>query len=249
MQVFNVAAKSKLAVLGSTVLIAAASTFAVKPAQAEVEIAGSVTAVSGYVFRGITNTPENDGAAIQAGLDLSSTESGFYAGWWASNLSYGTPDLSTTVENNFFGGYSGESGGLSYDIGALYYWYMDDSNASVLEPYLGLSYGGIDFGMKYMAEDATWSNQGDMFFTLGTSFDLGSGFGLGVVASYATYEDSGDFIPATAESGAFRSLDITLSKGIAELPAEFFTTYIVGGKDRNGVDQEDKMVFGFSYSF
>jgi len=47
MQVFNVAAKSKLAVLGSTVLIAAASTFAVKPAQAEVEIAGSVTAVSG----------------------------------------------------------------------------------------------------------------------------------------------------------------------------------------------------------
>lgn len=249
MQVFNVAAKSKLAVLGSTVLIAAASTFAVKPAQAEVEIAGSVTAVSGYVFRGITNTPENDGAAIQAGLDLSSTESGFYAGWWASNLSYGTPNLSTTVENNFFGGYSGESGGLSYDIGALYYWYMDDSNASVLEPYLGLSYGGVDFGMKYMAEDATWSNQGDMFFTLGTSFDLGSGFGLGVVASYATYEDSGDFIPATVESGAFRSLDITLSKGIAELPAEFFATYIVGGKDRNGVDQEDKMVFGFSYSF
>lgn len=249
MQVFNVAAKRKLAVMGSTVLLAAASTFAVKPAQAEVEIAGSVSAVSGYVFRGITNTPENDGAAIQAGLDLSSTESGFYAGWWASNLSYGTPDLSTTVENNFFGGFSGESGGLSYDIGALYYWYMDDSDASVLEPYVGLSYGGIDFGMKYMAEDATWSNQGDMFFTLGTSFDLGSGFGLGVVASYATYEDSGDYIPATAESGAFRSLDITLSKGIAELPAEFFATYIVGGKDRNGTDQEDKMVFGFSYSF
>lgn len=249
MQVFNMAAKSKLAVLGSTVLMAAASAFAVKPAHAEVEVAGSVTAVSGYVFRGITNTPENDGAAIQAGLDLTSTDSGFYAGWWASNLSYGTPNLSTTVENNFFGGFSGESGGLSYDIGALYYYYLDDSDASVLEPYVGLSFGGIDLGIHYMAEDATWSNQGDMFFTLGTSFELGKGFGLGVVASYATYEDSGDFIPATAKSSAFRSLDITLSKGIAELPAEFFATYIVGGKDRDGINQEDKLVFGFSYSF
>ncbi|MDO9475554.1 MAG: TorF family putative porin [Pseudohongiella sp.] len=249
MQVINVAAKSKLAVLGGTALMAAASIFAVKPAHAEVEIAGNVGVVSGYVFRGITNTPENDGAAVQAGFDLTSTESGWYSGWWASNLSYGTPDLSTTVENNFYAGYSGESGGLSYDFGALYYWYMDDSGASVMEPYLGLSFGGLDFGMKYMAEDATWSNQGDMFFTFGTSFDLGEGFGLGVTASYATYEDKGKFIPATAESGAFRSLDITLSKGIAELPAEFFTTYIIGGKDRNGTDQEDKLVVGFSYSF
>ncbi|MBU2098139.1 MAG: TorF family putative porin [Gammaproteobacteria bacterium] len=249
MQVINVAAKSKLAILGGTALMAAASVFAINPAYAEVEIAGNVGVVSGYVFRGITNTPENDGAAVQAGLDLTSTESGFYSGWWASNLSYGTPDLSTTVEHNFYGGYSGESGGLSYDIGALYYWYMDDSDGSVIEPYLGLSFGGIDFGMKYMAEDATWSNQGDMFFTLGTSFDLGEGFGLGITGSYATYEDSGDFIPATAESGAFRSLDITLSKAIAETPGEFFVTYIVGGDDRNGVGQEDKAVFGFSYSF
>jgi uncharacterized protein (TIGR02001 family) len=249
MQVINVAAKSKLAVLSSTALMAAASVFALNPAHADVEIAGNVGVVSGYVFRGITNTPENDGAAVQGGLDFTSTDSGLYAGWWASNLSYGTPDLSTTVENNFYAGYSGESGGLTYDIGALYYWYMDDSDASVIEPYLGLSFGGLDFGMKYMAQDATWSNQGDMFFTLGSSFELGQGFGLGIVGSYATYENSGKFIPATGESSAFRSLDITLSKGIAELPAEFFATYIIGGKDRDGTNQEDKIVFGFSYSF
>lgn len=249
MQAFKLAAKSRLAVFSSTALMAAASIFAIKPAVAEVEISGNVGVVSGYVFRGITSTPENDGAAVQAGLDLTSSESGFYAGWWASNLSYGTPDLSTTVENNFYGGYSGEAGSLSYDVGALYYWYMDDSDASVLEPYLKLSFAGLDFGMNYMAEDASWSNQGDMFFTLGTSFDLGQGFGLGITGSYATYEDSGDYIPATVKSSAFRSLDITLSKAIAELPAEFFATYIIGGEDRNGIDQEDKLVFGFTYSF
>jgi uncharacterized protein (TIGR02001 family) len=249
MQVKNVAANSKLAVFGATAIMAAASVFAVKPAHAEVEIAGSVGVVSGYIFRGITNIPENDGAAVQAGLNVTSTETGWYAGWWASNLSYGTPDLSTTVENNFFSGYTGESGGLTYDVGALYYWYMDDSKASVIEPYLGLSFGGLDFDMKYMGQDATWSNQGDMFFSLGSSFDLGEGFGLGVVASYATYENKGKYISATPESGAFRSIDLTLSKGIAELPAQFFTTYVIGGKDRNGTDQEDKMVVGFSYSF
>ena len=248
MQDLNVAVKSKLAAVGARALLAAASVFAAAPAQAEVDISGNIGVASGYVFRGITNASENDGAAVQGGLDLTS-DSGFYAGWWASNLGYGSPNLGTTVENDLYGGFSGEAGGLSYDIGALYYWYMDDSDASGLEPYLGLSFGGIDFGMHYMAEDVTWSNQGDMFFTVGTGFDLGEGFGLGITASYATYEDSGDFIPATAESGAFRSLDISLTKAMADLPAEMFATYIVGGKDRNGISQEDKIIIGFGYSF
>ena len=100
-----------------------------------------------------------------------------------------------------------------------------------------------------MAHDATWSNHGDMFFTVGTGFDLGEGFGLGVVARFATYENKGNYITATPESAALRCLDLTLTKGIAELPAEFFTTYFIGGKDRDGTDQEDKLVAGFSYSF
>jgi uncharacterized protein (TIGR02001 family) len=248
MQDFNIAIKSKLAVVGATALIAAASTFAMKPAHAQVEISGNIGVVSGYVFRGITSASENDGAAVQGGLDLVSS-GGAYGGWWASNLGYGTPGLGTTVENNLYGGYAGESGGLSYDFGALYYWYMDDSDASGIEPYLALSYGGIDFGMHYMAQDVTWSNAGDMFFTLGTGFDLGEGFGLGVTASYATYENSGKYIATTGKSAAFRSLDVSLTKAIAELPAEMFATYIIGGKDRDGNNQKDKIVLGFSYSF
>lgn len=247
MQDFNVAAKSKLVVLGTTALIVAANTFAVKPVQAQ-EISGNIGVVSNYVFRGITRAAENDGAAVQGGLDVE-IDGGFYAGWWASNLSYGTPGLDTTVENNLYFGTSGESGDFSYDVGALYYWYMDDSDASGIEPYLSIGFAGVDFGMHYMAQDVTWSNQGDMFFTLGTGFELGQGFGLGVVASYATYENSGKFIPTTEKSSAFRSLDLTLSKAIAELPAEMFATYIIGGKDREGVNQKDKIVLGFSYSF
>jgi uncharacterized protein (TIGR02001 family) len=247
MQEFNVAAKSKLVVLGTTALIAAASTFAVKPAQAQ-EISGNIGVVSNYVFRGITRAAENDGAAVQGGLDVE-VDGGFYAGWWASNLSYGTPGLDTTVENNLYFGTSGESGDFTYDVGALYYWYMDDSDASGIEPYLSIGFAGVDFGMHYMAQDVSWSNQGDMFFSLGTGFELGQGFDLGVVASYATYENSGKFIPTTGKSSAFRSLDLTLSKAIAELPAEMFATYIIGGKDRDGINQKDKIVLGFSYAF
>ena len=248
MQAFKIASNKKLAALGTSAFLLAGSMTLSTSAAAQTESSGNLGVASGYVFRGITNASENDGAAVQGGLDLT-TDSGFYAGWWASNLGYGTPNLGTTVENDLYAGFSGETDGFSYDIGALYYWYMDDSDASGIEPYLGLSFGGIDFGMHYMAEDVTWSNQGDMFFTLGTGFDLGNGFGLGVTASYATYEDSGKFIGASAESSAFRSLDLTLTKGIAELPAEMFATYILGGKDRNGISQEDKIIIGFGYSF
>jgi uncharacterized protein (TIGR02001 family) len=247
MQDFNIAAKNKLAVLGSMTLITAASLFVVTPTHAQ-EISGNIGVVSNYVFRGITNAAENDGTAVQGGLDLE-TDSGFYAGWWASSLSYGTDTLNTTVENDLYFGIAGESGDFSYDFGALYYWYMDDSDASGIEPYLSIGFAGVDFGMHYMAQDVSWSNQGDMFFTLGTGFELAQGFNLGIVASYATYENSGKYIEETGKSSAFRSLDLTLSKAIAELPAEMFATYIIGGKDRDGFNQKDKVVIGFTYSF
>lgn len=229
-------------------LAAAGLSASLAQAQTDYEVSGDISILSGYVFRGITNTSENDGAAVQAGFAVSG-DSGLYGGWWASNLGYGTPDLATTVENNFYAGFSGEAGGLRFDIGALYYWFMDDSDASAIEPYLGIGLGAFDVGVHYLAEDASWGNQGDMYFTLGTGVDLRDGFSASVQVNYASYEGSGKYIATTAESSSFRGVELTLGKALEDLPVNMFATYILGGEDRSGVSQEDKVIVGLSLSF
>lgn len=248
MQESNSKTSSRLAVLGGTALVLSASAFAMAPAHAQTELSGNIGVVSDYVFRGITSASEGGGPAVQGGFDLES-ESGVYAGWWASSLGYGSANLQTTVENDLYVGYSGSAGEISYDVGGLYYWYMDDSDSSGFEPYASVGLGPVSLGMAYTAEDLSWANQGDIYWTLGGGFDLGNDYALDLSLGYFTYEDSGDFIPSTGESSGFRNLDISLSKSIAELPAEMFATYIVAGEDRNGNDEEDKIVIGFSYSF
>lgn len=237
--------RHKAVVLGGAALLAGAVAM---PASADYEISGNIGVVSDYVFRGITAATESDGAAVQGGFDVAD-DSGFYAGYWASNLGYGSDNLTTTVENDLYAGFSGEAGSIGYDVGVLYYYYMDDSDASGAEPYFGVDLGLISLGAAYMAQDVSWSNQGDIFWSVGTGTDLGNDFALDATLGFYTYEDSGKYIPSSGESSGFRSLDITLSKALADTPASMFATYVLGGEDRDGMDQEDKIVIGFSYSF
>ena len=109
--------KIAIATLLSAGLLAAA------PASAEVS--GSVTVVSDYLFRGVTQT--NEKPALQAGVTREH-ESGFYVGGWGSSISWladSDPDVSGQVELDGFIGYAGEFGdsGFGYDVGASYYWY------------------------------------------------------------------------------------------------------------------------------
>lgn len=243
------AALSKPQSITNSVLVIAASLMAAPIyAQSDIEISGEIAVLSGYVFRGITNASENDGATVQAGFEAA-TGSGLYGGWWASSLDYGTAELTTTVENNFYAGVSGEIGSLGYDIGALYYWFMNDSDASGIEPYLGLTLGPVDLGVYYMAQDVSWSNEGDLFFTLGSGMDLRDGFSVAVQAHYGSYENTGKYIASTVKSATFRGVELTLGKSFAEIPAQMFATYIVGGKDRDGATQRDKVIIGLALSF
>ena len=235
-------------IMSGVMLLTASLMTAPTYAQSDIEISGEIAVLSGYVFRGITDESENDSATVQAGLEAA-TGAGLYGGWWASSLGYGTEDLATTVENNFYAGVSGEVGALGYDVGALYYWIMDDSDASGIEPYLGLSLGPVDLGVYYMAQDVSWSNEGDLFFTVGTGMDLREGFSVALQASYASYEDTGKYIASTAESSSFRGVELTLGKSFVEFPAQMFATYIAGGKDRDGASQRDKVIVGLTLAF
>jgi uncharacterized protein (TIGR02001 family) len=114
---------------------------ATPPPTPEHTITGNVGLFSQYIFRGLTQTNRNP--AVQGGFDYAHS-SGFYAGTWASNISWLRENASTraggvTVANgtygdggslewDFYGGYKGTVKDFSYDVGTLYYWYPGKIN-------------------------------------------------------------------------------------------------------------------------
>ena len=232
----------------ATALSVATMAGAIAPAHAS-ELSGNIGIFSSYVLRGITNSPENDNAAIQGGLDWAFGP-GFYLGYWGSNLGYGDGDAKG-FENDFYGGWGGSTDLLSWDIGATYYYYLNVDDSNAFEPKASFGVGPVTLGMKYLAEDVVWGNKGDTYWTLDGAIPIGKGFTLGGVLGYYTYETDGEFIPDVpeAKSSAFRHFDIVLSHPIGETGADANLSYIIGGEDRFGTDQKNQMVFSVTYGF
>lgn len=127
---------------------------------AAAELSGNVGVVSQYLFRGLS---QSDGAAVQGGLDYVAP-SGFYVGAWASTIGFGgTPNLggggSTGAELDLYAGFSGEAGSVGYDLGIMYYVYLEedevdkpDPSYNTLELYGSLTFGPITLG-GYFAPD------------------------------------------------------------------------------------------------
>ena len=99
------------------------------PAASPHTFSANVGLYSQYIFRGLTQT--NADPAVQGGFDYSHA-SGFYAGTWASNISWLTDSSSVTgytsssLEWDFYGGFRnsfGKDGDFGYDVGLLYYYY------------------------------------------------------------------------------------------------------------------------------
>ncbi len=101
---------------------------------------GNLGLYSQYVFRGISQT--NEKPAVQGGFDLGH-KSGFYAGTWASNVSWiadvsppnPPPAPSASMEWDFYGGYKGSlPADFAYDLGVLYYWYPGSYPSGFTKP-------------------------------------------------------------------------------------------------------------------
>jgi len=143
-------------------------------------LAGALLAISGaasagitvtpavvwdYDFRGISQTAGDP--AFQLGINYAH-DSGFYAGLWGSNVDFGPgdPDLELDFFSGFSGGDATES--FSYDIGAIYYTYVNSSDFNYPEIYAGLGkgwfaaklwyswdFGGLDEDAYYFEGNAT----------------------------------------------------------------------------------------------
>ena len=173
-------------------------------------LSGNAAVATDYMFRGYTQT---SGAAVQGGIDWSHP-SGFYVGTWGSNL-----DWAGNSEIDIYGGYAGEIGGLSYDLGIVYFMYPNEddcekpSGSSCEWDYvefvlntgfdagpLGLSLGVL-FSPEYWGEDPvgggdTWYVSGGVAFPsfqlgeLELAFDVNIGFTSADEELFAEGEDS-----------------------------------------------------------
>ena len=105
--------------------------------------AASISANAGlqsdYTWRGMSQVTED--ISVNGGIDVE-FDSGFYVGTWVASFAVGS-------EVDYYGGYAGEMGDISYDIGYIKYDYptVPLRLFDFEEAYLGLAYG--DFGITF----------------------------------------------------------------------------------------------------
>jgi uncharacterized protein (TIGR02001 family) len=116
-------------------------------------------ASNNYIWRGLTQTVNE--AAISGGIDYAS-DSGFYVGTWASNVSYAADDV-YSYEHDLYAGFAGEVGGISYDLGYLYYNYDAEAEFDFGELYGSISIGAFTFGLNVLANTEADESPGQDF--------------------------------------------------------------------------------------
>lgn len=141
---------------------------------------------SQYIFRGLTQTGEE--MALQGGVDYAHS-SGFYAGAWASNISWledAGSYTNSSIELDLYGGYANSIGetGIGYNVGLLQYIYPGDKGpgvkaAETTEGYASLSYGWVSGKVSVVLSDGVFgfdNGDGTTYTELNLTVPFGSGF-------------------------------------------------------------------------
>ena len=194
---------------------------------------GTVSITSDYIFRGTTQT--NQEPALQGGVEYAA-ESGAYIGTWGSNVSWlsdlSSPaaPISSSLELDVYGGYRGKfNDTVSYDVGALYYWYPGDfpsgfNSADTLEVYAGVTVAAsekISLGAKYSVAATDLfgyaDSSGSGYLDLSANFVVAEGWTLGAHAGKQWIEGGGNgaFEYADWKLGITKAFDNGFSVGLA----------------------------------
>lgn len=192
---------------------------------------GTVSLTSDYIFRGTTQT--NQEPALQGGVEYAA-ESGAYIGTWGSNVSWlsdlSTPaaPISSSLELDVYGGYRGKfNDTVSYDVGALYYWYPGDfpsgfNSADTLEVYAGITVAASDklsLGAKYSVSTTDLfgyvDSDGSGYLDLSATVAIADGWSLGAHAGKQWIEGNAAFEYSDWKLGVTKAFDNGVSVGLA----------------------------------
>ena len=166
----------------TTAAPAAAPAMAPAPApEPDWTFTGNVGIFSQYVFRGISQT--NKKPAIQGGFDLGH-KSGFYAGVWASNISWlsdNSADVSASLEMDLYGGYKWAfAEDWLLDAGLLYYAYPGSYPAGYVKPdttelYAAVTWKWITGKYSYSVGNKTFgfpNSRGSDYLEANAAYDI-----------------------------------------------------------------------------
>jgi uncharacterized protein (TIGR02001 family) len=182
----------------SMAVIAAASISGIAAAQQAAvpasPVAGNMTLVSEYRFRGIDQTFGKP--AIQGGFDYTHA-SGIYLGNWNSNVSSGAGYPGGNIEMDFYGGWKKAFGDFGLDVGAIYYYYPGSDAALLgaanphstatnsgtvhnIEGYVGGTWKWISLKAFYAFSDYFQipDTKHTYYLDLSGTYDLGGGWGV-----------------------------------------------------------------------
>ena len=169
---------------------------------ASAAIEGNIGVTSEYMWRGMSQT--NGGAAVSGGLDWSG-ESGWSGGVWASNINWGSNEVDAPgSEFDLYAGYSSSFGALDYSVTGIYYVYSQYDGSDFSELLVDLSYAGVDFGFGYTLTAETDSQEGDLYYYVGKSFELTDELGAGVTFGQYAGDEVGEY-----EGHSFFKIDVT----------------------------------------
>lgn len=204
-------------------VLAAIPAFSAKVAFAEdLPISANISIVSDYAFRGLSQTGQRP--ALQGGLDYEH-ESGFYVGFWASNVSW-LQDLgasSSSLETNVYGGYAGEAGPFGFDVGLLQYYYPGsyggdyraDGNKKphTLEGYAGLSWEFLSFTYSHSFTNLFGidDSKNSKYYDLAASYEIMDGLSLDAHYGYSSIKNADNYKDwSLGLTKSYRGFDIGL---------------------------------------
>jgi uncharacterized protein (TIGR02001 family) len=163
---------------------ALAAAFSVHAEEASVPdnaVSFNVAAISDYRYRGISQTRLQP--ALQGGADYVNNPNGFYAGAWASTITW-IKDAGGdgSAELDLYAGKRGQvSEAVSYDVGVLTYVYA--SNALAVSANTTEIYGQLGYGPAYMKYSHSVTNlfgfadsKNSGYLDLGANIDAGDGY-------------------------------------------------------------------------
>jgi len=245
--------------LGAVMAVGTMSVPAVQAA--DVSYGADVGMVSKYIWRGVT---QSTGSAVQG--DVSAAYGGLTASAWFSN-SYTGVNGFPVVEADWTLDYSGSYDKVGYEVGGLYYTYLNDSGSNFPEVYAALSYDALivpSIKVSYTPADSNskYYKQGDTWIDLGLSTVLPGGVSLAGTVSFAYWKKKttgiSPRVPDEWKKGV-QLVTLSMSKdysvsGLTVTPSLTGTIPVVkksldGNKYIYGAQVEPEVVVGANISF
>ncbi len=189
-------------------------------------VSGNVAYTTDYRFRGISQGDRSP--AIQGGFDYAA-DNGFYAGTWASNVTFS----GGAIEMDYYSGFATDlNDNTSMDVGVLWYDYPENDaspNLNYWEVYGKLGFYGATVGLNYSPDYFAGTNK--FVYAYGEySLPLVENMSLDMHLGWNLFEDDDSFasfiVPAAGKNAGDNYVDYSIGVSTSGFGLDFALSYV-----------------------